>query len=85
MNDAKRKDEYEPRLDLLATLIHDVWVLSLGAPAENTLNQDLRAQLAKIVSVLTGAALRAGSLKSSNIVAGWTSTSTARLRPTLCF
>lgn len=52
MNDAKRKDEYEPRLDVLATLIHDVWVLSLGAPPEQTLNQDLRAQLSKIVSNL---------------------------------
>lgn len=52
MNDAKRKDEYEPRLDLLATLIHDVWVLSLGAPDEQLVNQDLRAQLAKIVSGL---------------------------------
>lgn len=50
MNDAKRKDEYEPRLDLLATLIHDVWVLSLGAPGEQLVNQDLRAQLSKIVS-----------------------------------
>jgi DNA polymerase III subunit delta' len=52
MNDAKRKDEYEPRLDALATLIHDVWVLSLGAPVEQLLNQDLRAQLSKIVSTL---------------------------------
>ncbi len=52
MNDAKRKDEYEPRLDLLATLIHDVWVLSLGASDEQVVNQDLRAQLAKIVSGL---------------------------------
>jgi DNA polymerase-3 subunit delta' len=52
MNDAKRKDEYEPRLDALATLIHDVWVLSLGAPVEQLLNQDLRAQLSKIVSNL---------------------------------
>lgn len=52
MNDAKRKDEYEPRLDVLATLIHDVWVLSLGAPSEQTLNQDLRAELSKVVSNL---------------------------------
>ncbi|MDT4897905.1 MAG: polymerase subunit delta [Acidobacteriota bacterium] len=52
MNDVKRKDEYEPRLDALATLIHDVWVLSLGAPVEQLLNQDLRAQLSKIVSTL---------------------------------
>jgi DNA polymerase III subunit delta' len=48
MNDAKRKDEYEPRLDVLATLIHDVWVLTLGAPSEQVLNQDLSAQLSKI-------------------------------------
>jgi DNA polymerase-3 subunit delta' len=52
MNDAKRKDEYEPRLDVLATLIHDVWVLALGAPPEQVLNQDLRAQLSKMVSHL---------------------------------
>jgi DNA polymerase-3 subunit delta' len=52
MNDTKRKDEYEPRLDLLATLIHDVWILSLGAPDEQIVNQDLRSQLSKIVSGL---------------------------------
>ena len=52
MNDAKRKDEYEPRLDVLATLIHDVWILSLGAPSEQALNQDLRSQLDKIVASL---------------------------------
>jgi DNA polymerase-3 subunit delta' len=50
MNEAKRKDEYEPRLDLLSTLIHDVWVLSLGAPGEQVVNQDMLAQLSKIVS-----------------------------------
>jgi DNA polymerase-3 subunit delta' len=52
MNDAKHKDEYETRLDLLATLIHDVWTLSLGATAEQVANEDLRAQLSKIVSRL---------------------------------
>lgn len=52
MNDAKRRDEYEPRLDLLATLIHDVWVLSLGAPSEQVVNHDLLAQLSKMVSGL---------------------------------
>ncbi|HKC64070.1 MAG TPA: DNA polymerase III subunit delta' C-terminal domain-containing protein, partial [Pyrinomonadaceae bacterium] len=44
------KDEYEPRLDVLATLIHDVWMLSLDAPDEQIVNQDLRAQLTKIAS-----------------------------------
>jgi hypothetical protein len=52
MNDAKRKDEYEPRLDVLATIIHDVWVLALGATDEQVLNQDLRPQLSKVASSL---------------------------------
>ncbi|HEY0376737.1 MAG TPA: DNA polymerase III subunit delta' [Pyrinomonadaceae bacterium] len=50
MNDAKRKDEYEPRLDVLATLVRDVWVLSLGAGDEWVFNEDLRPQLSKIGS-----------------------------------
>jgi DNA polymerase-3 subunit delta' len=50
MNDAKRKDEYELRLDLLATLIHDVWTLSLGATKEQVANEDLLAQFSKIAS-----------------------------------
>src|SRR5947209_3991839 len=50
MNDETRKEEYEPRLDVLVTLIHDVWMLSLDAPDEQIVNQDLRAQLVKIAS-----------------------------------
>ena len=50
MNDAKRKEEYEPRLDVLSTLIHDVWMLELDAPGEQIVNEDLRAQLAKIAT-----------------------------------
>ncbi|HJU56000.1 MAG TPA: DNA polymerase III subunit delta' [Pyrinomonadaceae bacterium] len=50
MNDAKRKDEYEPRLDVLATLVRDVWVLALGADDEQVVNQDLRPQLSKLGS-----------------------------------
>lgn len=52
MNDAKHKDEYEPRLDLLATLIHDVWILSLGASDEQMVNEDLRAELSRMVQGL---------------------------------
>jgi DNA polymerase III subunit delta' len=48
MNDAKRKDEYEPRLDVLEMLVHDVWALRLGTPPEQIVNQDLDAQLKKI-------------------------------------
>ncbi len=50
MNDAKRKDEYEPRLDVLATLVRDVWVLSLGGASEQVVNEDLRPQLSKLGS-----------------------------------
>lgn len=50
MTDAKRKDEYEPRLDVLATLIRDVWLLSLGAPDDQVVNQDMRPLLSKIGS-----------------------------------
>lgn len=46
--DAKRKEEYEPRLGVLETLIHDVWTLSLGAKAGAIANQDLGEKLALI-------------------------------------
>ncbi len=46
--DAKRKDEYEPRLGVLETLVHDVWTLSHGAQAQEIANQDLREQLSRI-------------------------------------
>lgn len=48
LTDAKRKDEYEPRLSVLETLVHDVWSLSLGAPAEQVAHYDLREQLARL-------------------------------------
>ncbi len=48
MNDAKHKEEYEPRLDVLATLVRDVWVLSLGAGEQQVVNEDLRPQLSKL-------------------------------------
>jgi DNA polymerase III subunit delta' len=48
MNDAKRKEEYEPRLGVLELLVHDVWALGLGAPPEQIVNRDLDTQLKKI-------------------------------------
>lgn len=47
-NDARHKDEYETRLDILETLIRDAWMLSLRASAENVVNEDLLPQLKKI-------------------------------------
>lgn len=50
LTDAKRKEEYEPRLDALETLIHDAWTLCLDAPPAQLVNQDLSAQLKKIAA-----------------------------------
>lgn len=51
LSDAKRKDDYEPRLDLLETLVRDLWLLTLDADrtTEATLvNQDLRERLTRM-------------------------------------
>lgn len=48
MNDVKRKEEYEPRLEALEMLAHDVWAMALGAPAEQIINHEIDAQLKKI-------------------------------------
>jgi DNA polymerase-3 subunit delta' len=47
-NDARHKDEYESRLDILETLIRDAWMLSLQAPEESVINEDLLPELKKI-------------------------------------
>jgi hypothetical protein len=46
LNEVKLKDEYEARLEVLQTLIHDVWTLRLGA-VENLVNFDLQSKLAR--------------------------------------
>lgn len=45
LNEAKLKDEYEARIEVLENLIHDIWTLRLGA--ENLINADLQTKLAK--------------------------------------
>ncbi|MDQ1522605.1 MAG: polymerase subunit delta [Pyrinomonadaceae bacterium] len=47
LSDAKRKDEFEPRLDVLETLVRDAWLLSLD-PASKIVNEDIRARLARL-------------------------------------
>jgi DNA polymerase-3 subunit delta' len=47
-NDARHKDEYESRLDILEALIRDAWMLALQAPAESVVNEDLLPELRKI-------------------------------------
>jgi DNA polymerase-3 subunit delta' len=47
LSDAKRKDEFEPRLDVLETLVRDAWLLSLD-PAAKIVNEDIRDRLARL-------------------------------------
>ena len=48
LNEARYKDEYEPRLDILETLIRDAWMLALDAPQTSVVNEDLLPQLTAI-------------------------------------
>ena len=41
MNDAKNKDVYETRLDILQTLIHDVWAMRNASDTKILVNIDL--------------------------------------------
>lgn len=48
MNDAKNKDDYEFYLEILQTLIHDVWALKHAADEKTIVNVDLLARLEKL-------------------------------------
>ncbi len=48
LSDAKRKDEYEPRLNVFQTLIHDLWLLTLKIPETKIINEDLRDRLTRL-------------------------------------
>ena len=50
MNDAKNKDDYEFYLEILQTLIHDVWALAHAADEKTLVNVDLRAALEKLTA-----------------------------------
>jgi DNA polymerase III subunit delta' len=54
MNDAKNKDDYEFYLEILQTLIHDIWTLKHGANEKALVNVDLRAQLQKLAEASAG-------------------------------
>lgn len=45
INDAKNKDDYEQFLDILQTLIHDIWALKLGSNEHSIVNADYKSQL----------------------------------------
>jgi DNA polymerase-3 subunit delta' len=48
LSDAKNKEEFEPRLDVLETLIRDLWLATLKADGTPLVNQDLRERIARI-------------------------------------
>lgn len=48
LNDAKNKDSFEDNLEILLTLIRDVWTLSLNGGDEKIINIDLAPQLKRL-------------------------------------
>jgi DNA polymerase III subunit delta' len=48
MNDPKNKDDYEHYLEILQTLIHDLWSVKHGADEKTLLNIDLKPQLKRL-------------------------------------
>jgi DNA polymerase III subunit delta' len=59
INDAKNKDDYEFYLEILQTLIHDVWVLKVGADEKTLVNVDLKTPLQKIAAAAASTRLAA--------------------------
>jgi hypothetical protein len=48
LSDAKHKEDFEPRLDVLETLIRDLWLSTLKAEAAPLVNQDLGERIARL-------------------------------------
>jgi len=48
MTDAKNKDSYETSLEILLTLIRDVWTLRLSGGEEKVINSDIAPQLKQL-------------------------------------
>lgn len=48
INDAKNKDYYEIYLEILQTLIHDIWTLHHGESEEKIINADLKNKLSRL-------------------------------------
>jgi len=51
MNEARYKDDYEFRLDLLETLIRDVLIVKLNAADERVVNEDLLPELRQLAVI----------------------------------
>lgn len=50
LNDAKNKDNFEENLDILQSLIHDVWTLSVSDDPARVVNTDLSDKLAALAA-----------------------------------
>ncbi len=48
LSDAKRKDEYEPRLNVLEILVRDLWLLTIDPADASLTNYDLRERLSRL-------------------------------------
>ena len=49
MNDAKNKDNYNNYLDILQTVIHDIWLLGFNTESE-IINADLQPQISRLAN-----------------------------------
>lgn len=57
MNDAKNKDNFEENLDILQSLIHDVWTLKVSGDDDRVVNTDLAGGLSILADKADGADL----------------------------
>ena len=54
LSDARHKDEFEPRLDVLEILIRDLWLLALAPADAKIINYDLRERLSRMAAGIEG-------------------------------
>ena len=50
LNDAKNKDKFESNLDILESLIHDVWSLKVSSDTSRVVNTDVSDDLTRLAS-----------------------------------
>lgn len=50
LNDAKNKDRFEENIDILESLIHDVWTLGVSGDAARVANSDVADELLKLAA-----------------------------------
>ncbi len=70
MNDAKNKDDYEPTLEILQTLVHDVWTLKTDANEKILINVDLISDLRKLAAKAESKRLAAWLAEIENLREG---------------